>query len=859
MSRGGYVLEETEARHCADTCSILPTLSPAPFRRKNMHPVRPAQLCASARLSGLGVLILLLAACQTASMQKSAPDNSAAQADALIPDYTAALQSNPGDYIAFLKAWFKDTRRGDRFSADRALRLCGRRQDGRPRGRKIDLRQRSVLHPERRQDQPEDGWAHLHRRRRQGSFPGCRCRYSMPRPSSPATLQFTGESAAWIVALERGAPRATTAASSIRCRATVSAGNVLLSSGESFDVVRFGRLVGAGFLRAEDARARADLLERRGQRQMDARWHERHRARRRAVRGDRQGLAPGNTLVRLLPTDDNQLQAEPLSSRRAVPLRLPGPEEQAAASGPRARRCPDPADQHFAPSRPSTAAARSRRASTRRSARPSAKRWWRTRARPRPPSARRPTPSISTIPSCARTGSDRPRRPLCAHPVRGPAARRRHRVHASTWCARVPAGSRDRQGERRRADPGQDAAAVPGPRGTRALVRLQRRAALIRGPHAAPLTRRAAATDVSKVAVHERQRPRLHRCSALSPARCWWRAIASRPSRRRHAPVASDGACVVDGNGATLMPGLVESHAHLSFTDIRQGTDLGNTPPEEHTLLTAGYARVLLEHGFTSCVSAASAKPRLDIAVRNAIDAGDIPGPRLLAASPELTVTSGLGDARLWHMHQESFAVVCDGPDGFRRYAREMCREGVDTLKINPSGDTLLPRARSAQTVMTEDEVAGGVRRGPRARAPRGGPRPQRRVGQAVSAPRRADHLPRQPGGRRSARPARSAQGTKCSSRRPWAGPWRCSNAAPNSAAFANADERATLEERAGGHGREHARPQAARRARAARRGLRIRLEPERHQRPRPGALRQAAGLLADGGDPGSDQAQAGR
>ncbi len=170
--------------------------------------------------------------------------------------------------------------------------------------------------------------------------------------------------------------------------------------------------------------------------------------------------------------------------------------------------------------------------------------------------------------------------------------------------------------------------------------------------------------------------------------------------------LATDGARVIDGQGGTLMPGLIESHAHLSFTDIRVGTDLGNTPPEEHTLRTSAYARILLEHGFTSCVSAASAKPRLDVAVRAAIDVGDIPGPRLLTASPELTVTSGLGDARLSHIYQESFAVVQDGPEGFRRYAREMCREGVDTLKINPSGDTLLPRARSRQTVMTEGEVA---------------------------------------------------------------------------------------------------------------------------------------------------------
>ncbi len=128
--------------------------------------------------------------------------------------------------------------------------------------------------------------------------------------------------------------------------------------------------------------------------------------------------------------------------------------------------------------------------------------------------------------------------------------------------------------------------------------------------------------------------------------------------------LAADGARVVDGHGGTLMPGLVESHAHLSFTDIRVGTDLGDTPPEEHTLRTAAYARTLLEHGFTSCVSAASAKPRLDVAVRAAIDVGDIPGPRLLTASPELTVTSGLGDARLSHIYQESFAVVQTGRRG---------------------------------------------------------------------------------------------------------------------------------------------------------------------------------------------------
>ena len=163
---------------------------------------------------------------------------------------------------------------------------------------------------------------------------------------------------------------------------------------------------------------------------------------------------------------------------------------------------------------------------------------------------------------------------------------------------------------------------------------------------------------------------------------------------------------VVDGGGATLMPGLVEPHAHISFCDTPDLESLGDIPPEEHTLQTMKYAKKMLDHGFTAIFSAAAAKPRLDVVIRNAIDAGDIPGPRMRAASPELTPTSGLGDVRRRHMHRETFALTCDGADEFRRVSREMVREGVDTLKMNPSGDAFIPFARAHQTIMSEEEVA---------------------------------------------------------------------------------------------------------------------------------------------------------
>src|SRR5260221_2816772 len=169
--------------------------------------------------------------------------------------------------------------------------------------------------------------------------------------------------------------------------------------------------------------------------------------------------------------------------------------------------------------------------------------------------------------------------------------------------------------------------------------------------------------------------------------------------------LSAEGADLVDGGGATLMPGLVEAHSHISFANTADLQSLGAVPPEEHKLLAAGHAKLMLDQGFTSINSSAAAKPRLDVVIRNAINAGEIPGPRMLAATPEMTVSGGLGDVRLWHLHRETFAIVCDGPEEFRKVARQMVREGVDTLKINPSGDEFVPWARAQQTVMNDAEV----------------------------------------------------------------------------------------------------------------------------------------------------------
>jgi imidazolonepropionase-like amidohydrolase len=167
----------------------------------------------------------------------------------------------------------------------------------------------------------------------------------------------------------------------------------------------------------------------------------------------------------------------------------------------------------------------------------------------------------------------------------------------------------------------------------------------------------------------------------------------------------------IDGGGGTLMPGLIEPHAHLSFAD-GLSTDLTQLPVEEHMLITVRNARTMLDSGYTSAFSAASAKPRLDVVLRNEIDAGRVPGPRLLANGPEITVTGGLGDTNRLHLPYNAlpaFAWVVDGPDDIRRVCRTLAREGVDLLKLNLSGDKGTSSADSEETPMSDAEVAAAM------------------------------------------------------------------------------------------------------------------------------------------------------
>jgi imidazolonepropionase-like amidohydrolase len=166
---------------------------------------------------------------------------------------------------------------------------------------------------------------------------------------------------------------------------------------------------------------------------------------------------------------------------------------------------------------------------------------------------------------------------------------------------------------------------------------------------------------------------------------------------------------IIDAKGKFLMPGMTEGHAHLSFEAVSSTEDLIALPPEEHTLLTARVAKVLLDHGFTSAWGASEAKLRLGVAVRNEVNAGRLPGPRIRAGSLEISVTGAMGDESRLHNPRTGPAIIFDGAEEMRKAVRLCCREGCDNIKLDVSGDPFYPGTPAHTTPMAYEEILMAV------------------------------------------------------------------------------------------------------------------------------------------------------
>jgi imidazolonepropionase-like amidohydrolase len=149
------------------------------------------------------------------------------------------------------------------------------------------------------------------------------------------------------------------------------------------------------------------------------------------------------------------------------------------------------------------------------------------------------------------------------------------------------------------------------------------------------------------------------------------------------------GSTLVDLPNASVLPGFIDAHVHLTLKPSSFGYEILGISEARQTLTGAANAQRTLLAGFTTARNV-GAWGFTDVALRDAINEGDIPGPRLLVSGMPLSITGGHFDNTLlpWEYHA-SFASVADGVDAVQRKVREEIKYGADLIKFMASGGVL--------------------------------------------------------------------------------------------------------------------------------------------------------------------------
>lgn len=163
-----------------------------------------------------------------------------------------------------------------------------------------------------------------------------------------------------------------------------------------------------------------------------------------------------------------------------------------------------------------------------------------------------------------------------------------------------------------------------------------------------------------------------------------------------------DATRVIDGRGGTLMPGLVDAHTHLALgSSVEVMGRPGNFPDDVLALTAAHCARVMLDHGFTSAYSGGSSSPGVEIALKAAIDKGQVPGPRLVTSSFE-RLPGGMPGLLFKFPGRD---VRESNPAAVTHFVEEMAGIGLQAVKFLLNGVSAMDAGSNMNEQFYEDEI----------------------------------------------------------------------------------------------------------------------------------------------------------
>ena len=161
----------------------------------------------------------------------------------------------------------------------------------------------------------------------------------------------------------------------------------------------------------------------------------------------------------------------------------------------------------------------------------------------------------------------------------------------------------------------------------------------------------------------------------------------------------------IDLGNATLMPGLMDMHVHLTSDATRHGYKRLEVSLPRAAIIGVKHAKATLDAGFTT-VRNVGAPGFADVALRDAINAGDVVGPRMFVAGPSLGVTGGHCDSNLLPYEYDNYSEgVADGPWEVRKKVRRNIKYGATVIKFCATGGVLSKGTKVGAQQYTFEEM----------------------------------------------------------------------------------------------------------------------------------------------------------